>query len=106
MLMMNWKIYNWFQHLGFSLDQTLNFKHHLELLINNISFKLYLFSKVRRFLNEKCAIIIYKTMILPFYDYCDIIYMFSNNPELRKMDRQHLRVMRICLDNGFNMEEN
>ena len=45
-------------------------------------------------------------MILPFFDYCDIIYMFSNNPELKKLDRHHLRDMRICLDNGFNKEEN
>ena len=94
-----------YKYLGFNLDQRLNFKHYLDLLINTISFKIYLFSKVRRFLNERSAIIVYKTMILPFYDYCDIIYMFSNNLELKKMDRQHLRGMRICLDNGFNMEE-
>ena len=71
-----------YKYLGFNLDQTLNFKHHLELLINNISFKLYLFSKIRRFINEKCAIID------------------------RKMDRQHIRGMRTCLNNGFNLDEN
>ena len=39
-----------YRYLGVNLDQTLNFKYHLESLINIISFKLYLFSKVRRFL--------------------------------------------------------
>ena len=95
-----------YKYLGFNLDQTLSFKHHLELLINNISFKLYLFSKIRRFINEKSAVIVYKTMILPFFDYCDIVYMFSMKPELKEMDRQHSRGMRICLNNGFNMDEN
>ena len=94
-----------YKYLGFNLDQTLNYKYHLGIVINNISFKLYLFSKVRRFMNEKSAIIVYKTMILPFYDYCDVIYSFSSIPELKKLDRQHLRGMRICLDNGYNMDD-
>ena len=94
-----------YKYLGFNLDQSLNYKYHLGTVINNISFKLYLFSKVRRFLNEKSAIIVYKSMILPFYDYCDVIYSFSTIPELKKLDRQHLRGMKICLDNGYNMND-
>ena len=95
-----------YKYLGLNLDQTLNFKYHLGIIINNISFKLYLFSKIRRFLNEKAAIIVYKTMILPFYDYCDVVFAFSGVPELKKLDRRHIRGMRICLDNGHNMDEN
>ena len=94
-----------YKYLGFNLDQTLNYKYHLGTVISNISFKLYLFSKVRRFLNEKSAIIVYKTIILPFYDYCDVIYSLSNTPELKKLDRQHLRGMRICLNNSYNMDD-
>ena len=94
-----------YKYLGFNLDQTLNYKYHLGTIINNISFKLYLFSKIRRFLNEKSAIIVYKSMILPFYDYCDVIYSCSKIPELKKLDRKHLRGMRLCLDNGYEMDD-
>ena len=94
-----------YKYLGLNLDQTLNFKYHLGIVISNISFKLYLFSKVRRFLNEKTAIIIYKSMILPFYDYCDVVFAFSDTPELKKLNRRHLRGMRLCLDNGHNIDE-
>ena len=52
-----------------------------------------MFSKVRRFLNEKCAIIVYKTMLMPFYDYHDIVYMFFGAYELHKLDRRHIRGM-------------
>ena len=31
-----------YKYLGVNLDQTLNFKYHLECLINNITFKLYM----------------------------------------------------------------
>ena len=94
-----------FKYLGVHLDQTLNFNYHLETLKNNISFKLYMFSKIRRFMNEKCAIIVYKTMLLPFFDYCDIVYMFSGQNELSKLNRHHIRGMRICSNNGYHLEE-
>ena len=95
-----------YKYLGINLDQTLNFKYHLDTVINNISFKLYLFSKVRRFINEKCALTIYKTMLMPFFDYCDIIYMFSCSNELQKLNRHHIRGMKLCLNGGYLMNEN
>ena len=94
-----------FKYLGVNLDQTLSFKYHLETLVSNISFKLYMFSKVRRFLNEKCAITIYKSMLMPFFDYCDIIYMYSGQNELQKLNRQHVRGMKISLNEGYLMDE-
>ena len=58
------------------------------------------------FFYEKSAITVYKSMILPFYDYCDVIYSFSTIPEIKTLDRQHLGGMRICLDNGYDMNDN
>ena len=95
-----------YKYLGMNLDQTLSFKYHLECLISNISFKLYMFSKIRRYLNEKCAITIYKTMLMPFFDYCDVIYMYSGVNELKKLDRHHIRGMKISLNEGYLFDEN
>ena len=89
-----------------NLDQTLHFKYHLESLNSNISFKLRMFSKIRRFLNEKCAITVYKSMIMPFFDYCDIVFQFSCQKELHRLSRHHIRGMKICLDEGFQLNEN
>ena len=94
-----------FKYLGINLDQTLNFKYHLDSLINIISFKLYMFSKVRRFLNKKCAIIVYKTMLMPFYDYYDIVYLFFGAYELHKLDRHHIRGMNKVNKNRKFIEE-
>ena len=54
-----------------------------------------MFSKIRRYLNVQSAVTIYKTMILPYFDYGDIIYMSSNSPEIRKLDKNHIRGLRI-----------
>ena len=86
-----------FKFLGVFLDQTLNFRHHIDMLINTLNFKLFLLSKIRRYLNDECALTIYKSMVIPYFDYADVIYMYSNNPDLKKLDRAHLRGLRICL---------
>ena len=94
-----------YKYLGVNLDQTLNFNYHLEYLISNISFKLYIFSEVRRFMNEKCALTVYKTMLIPFFDYSDIVFMFSGQNELKKLNRLHIIGMKISLNRGYLMEE-
>ena len=95
-----------YKYLGINLDQTLNFKYHLGILVNAISFKLYLFNEIRKFINEKSAVIIYKSMILPYFDYCDVTYMFSKACELDKLNRLHKTGMKISLKNGYNLNEN
>ena len=94
-----------FKYLGINLDQTLSLKYYLECLTSNITFKLYMFNKILRFLNEKCAVIVYKTMIMPFFDYCDIVYMYSGQNDLQKLNRHHIRGMKICLYGGFMLDE-
>ena len=94
-----------FKFLGVFLDQTLNFRHHLDILVNTINFKLYLLSKIRKYLNDKCALTIYKSMVIPYFDYADVIYMYSNNPDFKKLDRAHIRGLRICLKIQGKMED-
>ena len=64
-----------------------------------------MFNKIRRFLNKKCVIMVYKSMLLPFYDYCDIIFMYLGQNELQNLNRQHVRGIQICLNNGFLFDE-
>ena len=44
---------------------------------------------------QKSSIIVYKTMILPYFDYADVIFMFSNDKLLDKMDRLHRRGLKL-----------
>ena len=44
-------------------------------------------------------------MVLPYFDYCDVAYMFSKAFELQKLDRLHKRGMRISLKYGQNLDE-
>ena len=94
-----------YKYLGISLDQTLSYNYHLKNVVNSISHKLYVFSKIRRFFNIKSATTVYKTMILPYFDYGDAILMFSNGKLLRKLDRLHFRGLRIITKADNNISE-
>ena len=64
-----------------------------------------MFSKIRRYLNDHSAISIYKTMILPYFDYGDICYMSSNILEVKKLNNHHIRGLRICFRIQGKIEE-
>ena len=62
------------KYLGFVLDSTLRFRTHVNNVIKTFSHKRALLSRLMNVLNTDTATSIYKSMILPYFDYCDIIY--------------------------------
>ena len=46
-----------------------------------------MFSKIRRFITEHSAIRIYKSMLLPYFDYGDIVYDKARQIDLDKLQR-------------------
>ena len=85
-----------YKYLGITLDTSLNFNLQIQQTMNKVSHKLYILSKISQFLTTKTAILIYKSMILPYFDYGDIVYMFSSKLELSKLDRLQERCINIC----------
>ena len=71
-----------FNYLGMTLDQHLTFKNHAQHTINKVSAKIYQLRKMRKFLSQRAALLIYKNMILPIMEYGDI-FMLSVLKELR-----------------------
>ena len=97
-----------YKYLGVTLDSSLNFNLQIQQTINKVSHKLYVLSKIRQFLTVKSAVLIYKSMILPYFDYGDVIYMFSSKNELDKLERLQERCINICTrtygrDNIYNI---
>ena len=44
-------------------------------------------------------------MIIPYFDYGDIIFMSSNIPELKRLGKYHIRGLRICQKTQGKIEE-
>ena len=78
-----------YKYLGITLDSTLTFNYHVKTVVNTIA-KANLLAKVCRFMNKEVAVHIYKSMILPYFDYGDVIYNSASQDILQ------IRCFKIC----------
>lgn len=56
-----------YTYLGVALDSELNFETTAREVIKKVNHKLYLLSFIRKDIPNFCAIVLYKTMILPYF---------------------------------------
>ena len=74
-----------YKYLGINLDSTLNFNKHMNCLLKTVSHKLFLLSKIRKFITKAAALRIYNVMVLlPYIDYGDIVYAGATTNSLNK----------------------
>ena len=85
-----------YKYLGLILDEHLNYNKHIREMTKLISHKLYLMSKMRKYITEFACINIFKTMVLSVIEYCDIIYAGTSQGNLTKIDHLFYRGLRIC----------
>ena len=63
-----------YKYLGVILDCELTFNHHVKELKRNLAFKSYLLAILKSYVPTVIMLIIYKTYVLPLFDYADILY--------------------------------
>ena len=95
-----------YRYLGMSLDSTLNYNVHIASVLRTLLHKLSLLGKMKRYLNNDVALSIYRSMLLPYFDYADAIYDNSNAIDLNKLQRLQNKCLRVCLgrDRRFSTE--
>ena len=73
------------KHLGLILDEKLNFAHHLNEKIAKANKGIGLIKRLHKYLPRKSLLTIYKSLIRPHLDYCDIIYDQPHNEAFCRM---------------------
>ena len=86
-----------YKYLGVILDSHLTFNKHLNNIIKITAYKINLLSKIKQYLTELACLTIYKSMILPYFDYGDILFMNSPKKLLDKLDHLQKRAVKLCL---------
>ena len=86
-----------YKYLGLTLDECLTYNKHVKEMNRLVSHKLYLLSKVRRYITTTACINIFKTMILSVIEYCDIVYAGTTCANLNSIDNLFYRGLRICM---------
>ncbi len=90
-----------FKYLSVLVDKTLKFNEHTICIKCKVFIKMKTLGTNRAFTDEKLAIHLHKSHILPHIDYADVIYYATS-----KTDCQTLRVMQNgCLQICYNRHQ-
>ena len=89
------KMVPYFKYLGITLDSTLNFSKHILSVIQLICYKMTLLAKLKKCLKDETALLIYKTMLLPYFDYADVTSCKANKKDTDKLKTLQNKCLRI-----------
>ena len=98
------------RYLGVIIDSGLCFEKSLNDIVRKVNHRLFNFEKVRKFINRRAAITIYKSTILPSLEYADYLVESSRASFGLKLQRLQNRGLRIVeyshsLVNRFSVED-
>ena len=86
-----------FKYLGLLCDENLHWNLHIESMLNRIGKMVGFLGRLRRSLSESVLKLVYKSIILPYFDYGDIIYSATYKKYTDKLQKLQNRAGRIIL---------
>lgn len=83
--------------LGVVLDPKLTFHKHIDKAIAKSNSLIYLFTKIRKYLDTDQAALTYKSIIRPVLEYCPSLLLILSTQSERKLERSQNIAIRIIL---------
>ena len=84
-----------FTYLGVNLDDRLNFEKFVNGTIGRVNARLITFARIRKNVDVKTALLMYKQTILPILDYLCIVVNSSTQVKIKKLQPLQNRAVRI-----------
>ena len=63
-----------YKYLGVTLDCNLNYQKYAKDFFHISAHKIYMLSKIRQYLTRDAVLQIFKTKVIPYFDYGDVLY--------------------------------
>ena len=78
-----------YKYLGVTVNQRMNWTDHIDSIISKVSQRLGLVRRVKHLLPMSARLTLYNSLIMPLFDYADIVWGDKNNVQLMN----HVQVM-------------
>ena len=96
-----------YKYLGVIMDECLTWKAHVKYLLSNECKRIGMLGRTRKNLSMQSADQVYKTFILPIFDYCDTAWNCCgavNSSKLEKLRRRSARIVMKSKCGGKSLE--
>ena len=84
-----------YTYLGVNLDNKLKFDGFLKAKCNKINVRLHQLGKMRKYITNNIANLIYKQTIIPLFDYADFLTESGQNVYIERLDNLHSKALHI-----------
>ena len=84
-----------FVYLGVTIDKNLNFEKFLNATIGKVNGRLITLARIRKLMDMKTCLLIYKQTILPILDYVSVLVNSSTQRKISKLQPLQNRAVRI-----------
>ena len=85
-------------YLGVHIDSGLKWSAHIDHLTFIISRNIGVINRVKYFLNKQSLILLYNSLVLPYINYCCLVWGFTFQTYIRKIEILQKRIIRIIDD--------
>ena len=86
-----------FKYLGIWLDPSLTWSANTDKLVSKVNKRVGLLRRVRNVLPQRTLNLLYKSLIVPHFDYCDVLWGNACKTFLSKLDRLQNAAGKIIL---------
>ena len=86
-----------YEYLGIFVDNRLDFKDHFNEIQTTFSFNLYLYKRVKYFLNNFAAKQVLKSMVLSYLDYESMLLITRTIAAINDLQIMQNKALRTCL---------
>ena len=80
--------------LGVNIDNSLKFDAHIKELFRKVNQKVHAFGRLRPFLGEQKAMLLFNSVIMSNFSYCCLIWLFCSKGANNEITRTHKRALR------------
>ena len=86
------------QLLGVTLDNQLTFYPHISNICSNILSKTKALRRIRGYVNQKQADMLFFSHIFSLFDYCPLVWMFCSKQAYNLLNATHKRALKVRFD--------
>ncbi len=94
---------NKFKYLGVWMDPTLSFNMHIDTIVHKVNCRINMLYRSRKCFTNGVRRKLVVQLILPIFDYCDVVYMSASKNVLAPLTKVYNRICRFILNCPYHI---